>query len=145
VLHDQLIKSKKFEVVALDATALRRVTGRSSWSGEETLPADFFAILRREYACDAVLFGEVTVYHAYAPLAVGWRLKLVDARSGQIIWAADELFDSAQPAVFHAAQHFAESRPFWAFFRGDNWFAINSPYQFGRYSAAALLDTLPER
>jgi hypothetical protein len=35
-----------------------------------------------------VPFAELTAYRAHAPLAVGWRLKLVDACSGQIVWAA---------------------------------------------------------
>ena len=98
VLWDQLVKTKKFEVVLVDAATLRSRTGQANWTGTETLPADFLAFLRREYGCDGVLFVELTTYRAYAPLAVGWRMKLVDARSGQIAWAADELFDAARPA-----------------------------------------------
>ena len=145
VLTEQLIKTKRFEVVTVDPQALRRSTGQASWTGGDTLPADFFATLRRKYGCDAVLFAELTAYRAYAPLAVGWRLKLVDARSSQIIWAADELFDAAQPAVYRASQRFAGEKftlPFW---HGENWLAANSPRQFGRYSAAALVERLPER
>jgi hypothetical protein len=145
VLWEQLVKTRKFEVVAVDAAALRRATGRINWTGAEVLPPDFFAFLRREYGCDAVMFAELTAYHAYTPLAVGWRLKLVDARSGQILWAADELFDAAQPAVYRAAQRFAEPRHSWPFGHKENWAAANSPRQFGRYATAALLDTLPER
>jgi hypothetical protein len=94
VLWEQLVKTKKFEVVAVNAGGLRSRTGQADWTGTENLPPDFLEFLRREYDCDAVLFAEVTVYRAYAPLAVGWRLKLADARSGQIIWAADEIFDA---------------------------------------------------
>lgn len=145
VLWEELIKTKKFEVVAVDAAALRSRTGRASWTGTETLPPDFLAFLRREYGCDGVLFAELTAYHAYAPLAVGWRLKLVDARSGRIVWAADELFDATQPAVAHAARRFGETGFVLPFFHDENWLAVNSPRRFGRYSAAALLDKLPDR
>lgn len=145
VLWEQLVKTRKFEVVDVDAAALRRATGRTAWTGTDLLPPDFLAFLRREYDCDGVLFAEVTAYRAYAPLAVGWRLKLVDLRSGQIVWAADELFDAAQPAVYHAAQRFAGPRHCCWFGRDENWLAANSPRQFGRYATAALLDTLPER
>ena len=145
VLWDQLVKTKKFEVVAVDAAKLRSRTGQANWTGMETLPADFLAFLRREYGCDGVLFAELTAYHAYAPLAVGWRLKLVDARSGQIVWAADELFDAARPGVSRAAQKFEQPGFILPFLRDENWVAINSPSRFGRYSAAALLDTLPDR
>ena len=47
--------------------------------------------------------------------------------------------------VFHAAQRFGQSGLVLPFFHDENWVAINSPSQFGRYSAAALLDTLPDR
>ena len=145
VLWEQLVKTKKFEVVAVDAAKLRSRTGQANWTGTETLPADFLAFLRREYGCDGVLFIELTAYRAYAPLAVGWRLKLVDVRSGQIVWATDELFDAARPGVCRAAQKFEQPGFVLPFFHDENWVAINSPGRFGRYSAAALLDTLPDR
>jgi hypothetical protein len=69
----------------------------------------------------------------------------VDARTGQIVWSADELFDATRREVARAAQQFERPRPRLPFLREENWVAINSPRQFGRYSAAALLETLPER
>ena len=144
-LWEQLVKTKRFEAVAVDADKLRRNTGRAAWTGREILPADFLPFLRREYDCDGVLFVELTTYRAYAPLAVGWRFKLVDARSGQVLWSADELFDAALPAVERAAQHFEKEFPVLLQFAGQDWAMVNSPRRFGRYSAAALLDTLPER
>lgn len=145
MLWEQLVKTKRFEVVAVDSAQLRRCTGRSAWAGTESLPPDFFVYLRREYGCDAVLFGELTTYRPYTPIAVGWRLKLVDAQTGQIIWAADELFDAAKPAVAKAAGHFEQKRSVLPILASENWVALNSPRRFGSYSAAAVLNTLPER
>ena len=145
VLFEQLVKAKRFEAVAVDPVALRSATGQTSWTGGEKLPADFLGFLRREYDCDAVLFVELTSYRAYAPMAIGWRLKLADARSGQIIWAADDVFDAAQPEIYGASQKFAGQKVKWHVWHQENWLAANSPRLFGAYSAAALLDTLPER
>ena len=152
VLWEQLVKTKKFEVVAVDAATLRSRTGQVNWTGGENLPPYFLAFLRRvlaflrrEYGCDGVLFAELTAYRAYAPLAVGWRLKLVDARSGQIVWSVDELFDAARPGVFRAAQRIERPGFVMPFFHDENWVAVNSPQRFGRYSAAIVLETLPER
>jgi hypothetical protein len=144
-LWQELTKTRKFEVVAVDAGALRVRTGRVNWTGAELLPADFFAFLHREYGCDAVLFAELTAYRAQAPMAVGWRLKLVDAQSGQTLWAVDELFDAGNARVARGLQKFQEPPGIWPLFRQDNWVALNSPQQLGRYSAAAVLGTLPER
>jgi hypothetical protein len=145
VLWDQLVKTKKFEVVAVDPSRLRQGTGQPVWTGTENLPQEFLVFLRREYGCDGVLFAELTSYRAYAPLAVGWRFKLVDVRSGQVVWAADEVFDAARPAVAHGVQRFTDPGLTRSLFCDDDWLAINSPSQFGSYTAAALLKTLPDR
>ena len=145
VLWDQIIKTKRFEAVSVDAGHLSQRTGRATWTGREVLPPDFFAYLRREYDCDGVLFAELTTYRAYSPLAVGWRFKLVDVRTGQVIWSADETFDASRPDVQNAADHFVTEKPQIPFISTKNWAMTASPRLFGRYSAAALLDTLPER
>lgn len=145
VLLEQLVKTKKFEAVPVSANFLRDRTGQSAWTGREPLPVDFLASLRREYDCDGVLFAELTTYRAYAPLAVGWRFKLVDVRTSQVMWAADELFDADQPSVRRAAEKFARETPVLPLVTEKDWAVLNSPRRFGRYSAAALLNTLPER
>ncbi len=144
VVGDQAVKSKRFEAVMVNADKLRAATGRAGWTGGEVLPADFYDFLRREYACDAVLFGEVTAYRAYAPLAVGWRFKLVDVHTGQVLWAADEIFDAADKKVAKAAQRFEHPKPRIPFMESPDWAVLNSPRRFGSYSAATLLATLPE-
>ena len=143
VLWEQLLKTKRFELVAVDPARLHSSTGLVNWTGVENLPPDFLAALRREYGCDGVLFAELTAYRAYAPMAVGWRLKLVDARTGQVLWAADELFDATRPDVAAGVQRFTKKSL--AFGTDGDWMAMNSPSEFGRYSAAALLNTLPDR
>ena len=145
VVWEQVVKSKRFEAVTVDAGKLRAATSRATWTGGEVLPADFYDFLRREYACDAVLFGEITAYKAYAPLAVGWRFKLVDTHTGQVIWAADEIFDAADKKVAKSAQRFEHPKPHFPLLESGDWAVLNSPRRFGGYSAAALLKTLPER
>ena len=43
VLWEQLVKSKRFEVVTVPAERLRSRTGQAAWTGNEVLPADFLA------------------------------------------------------------------------------------------------------
>jgi hypothetical protein len=164
ILQAELVKTKKFEVIPAGTEILRSLTGRSGWTGSEILPADFFGSLQRAYGCDAVLFCQLTTFRAYAPLAVGWRLKLVDARTQKILWAADEVFDAGEPAVAKGAEQFqkqqqnvhgetksllktllnyADRQPPSAL--EDQWAILNSPRYFGQYSAVKLLQTLPER
>jgi len=145
VLFDELVRTEKFEVVSVRPENLRVSSGRAAWTGAEQLPQEFFNSLRREYGCDAVLFCELTVYHAYAPLAIGWRLKLADVRTRKIIWAADEVFDAGQPAVSRKAWQFMANRDKTAAKDEIRWRLASSPRQFGGYTAAALLSRLPAR
>jgi hypothetical protein len=164
VLQAELVKTKKFEVVPASSEMLRSLTGRSGWTGAEVLPADFFDSLQRAYGGDAVLFCQLTEFRAYAPLATGWRLKLVDLHTKKIIWAADEVFDAGVPAVAKGAEQFqarqqevhgktrsllkallkyADRQPPSAL--DDQWGILNSPRYFGQFTAEKLLLTLPER
>ncbi len=144
ILKAELIKTKKFEVVRPAPEALHACTGRETWTGEEALPSQFLSSLQENYGCDAVLFCRLTVYRAYPPLAVGWRMKLVEAGSGRMLWAGDEVFDWGDPAVREGARRYQKSQRSRKYQSG-RWTIENSPRRFGQYSLAQLFATLPER
>jgi len=147
VLQNELIQTRKFEVISVSAEVERRLTGQPAWNAAELLPEDFFTTLNDHFACDAVLFSELTTFRAYPPLAVGWRLRLVDTRSHRTLWAVDELFDAADPAVTSAARRYfrnAQPAPGRSAATAD-WVLVNSPRAFGQYAVAEVLNTLPAR
>ena len=145
VLLSELSKLRKFEVVTVSPPDLRGLTGRLSWTGEEILPADFLNSLQRVYGCDAVLFFQMTRFQAYAPLAVGWRMKLVDVRTRQILWAVDEDYDAKQPGVLGQA-HLFHALGQWVFRdSASDWQVENSPRQYGQYARAKSRSSLPNR
>ena len=145
VLLAELIKTKRFEVIPVAPHFLRSRMGRVHWSAADTLPAEFLPALRDTYGCDAVLFVELTEYRAYAPVAIGWRLKLVDARTGFALWAGDELFDSRKAEVLAAARRFQAAAPEISGESSVDWTVSHSPRRLAQYSAAQLFDTLPLR
>jgi hypothetical protein len=148
VLRTELGKTRRFELVVVSPDTLRRLTGRNQWAADEALPADFFQALRAETGCDAVLFSRLTEFRPYPPLAVGWRLHLVDCRGAEekeIWWAVDEVFDAGKDEVAAAAvrfhDQFAKSgQPF-----ADTRTVLRSPRGFGQYAAATALGTMPWR
>jgi len=163
VLEAELIKTKKFEVVAASPNDIQALSGQPTWSGAEILPPDFFGSLQRVYGCDAVLFCQLSTFHAYPPLVIGWRLKLVDLTTQKIIWATDVVYDAGDPAVSKSAEAYQKqqqgtSKPS-TFFRrvvtwlnrepepatDDQWTILNSPRYFGEFTASTLLQTLPKR
>jgi hypothetical protein len=145
ILLGELAKTGRFQVFSPGAEWLHLHTGQEHWSDEELLPADFFERLRRESGCDAVLFCRLTSFRTIAPLAVGWRMRLVDARTHLTLWAVDEVVDAGQPAVRVGARRFQLAELETSGNVPDEWFVVNAPRQFGQYATAQLLATLPRR
>jgi hypothetical protein len=143
VLAGELFRLRRFETVVLSAEQLRRVTGQSHWNSNERFAEDFFERLREELGVQAVLLPELTRYRAHEPLAIGWRLKLVDAAEPRILWAIDEVFDARDPMVAAAARRHAQNHPETASSLADERAILGSPRRFGRYTASAVVATLP--
>ena len=145
ILEAELVKTKKFEMIPVNPEILRNRTGRPKWTGAEVLPQEFLNSLREVYGCDAVLFCQLTAFRAYAPLAVGWRMRLVEVRTRQTLWAADEIFDAGQQVVMHGAAHYQFFEQQTRADAPEDWFMRNSPRRFGQYTVAQLIATLPDR
>lgn len=141
----ELGRARHFEIVIVTPDELRLLTGRSLWSGEEKLPLDFFDKLKDKLGVDAVLFSRLTHYRAYEPLAIGWRLKLLDAEEPHILWAVDEVFDARTPEVAAAARRYAQEHPDANVSLQDAQSVLVSPRRFGQYTASAVVDTMPAR
>jgi hypothetical protein len=143
IVRDELNKAHRFEIVSINPAALRSRTGKAVWSSEETLPHDLLTWLSETRGCDGVLFCQLTVFRGYAPLAVGWRMRLVDTRTRATVWAGDEVFDAGHPGVQAGARHFQLTHRLASGPAPEEWVMENSPRQFGQYAAARMLQTLP--
>lgn len=143
IVGTELAKLRRFETVTVNAETLERQTGQKYWGCEEALPHNLLAWLRDAYGCDAVLFSRLTAFRGYAPLAVGWRMRLVDLATGTTLWAGDEVFDASQPAVQAGARRYQLAGRQACGPAPDEWIIENSPRRFGQYAAAQLLGTLP--
>jgi hypothetical protein len=142
---DELKKTKLFDLVLVSPGQLRQWTGQTAWSYDEALPPDFFNRLREGCACDAVFFAQLTSYSPYPPVAVGWKLSLVEAGGAAVVWKADEIFDAGDTIVANAARHYAGEHVHIEGPADDPAAILGSPSRFGQYSLSALLATLPPR
>lgn len=143
IVREELTKLRRFELTPISSDALRTSSGRCAWSCEDKLSPDLFSLLGESSGCDAVLFCRLTVFRGYAPLAVGWRMRLVDVRTHATLWASDEVFDSRRPGIQSGARHYQLAGRQDCMGGPDKWVIENSPRQFGQYAAAQLLATLP--
>lgn len=144
-LQTELLRSGFAEVVLLPARRLQKLTGRPSWSPEQPLPPDFLQKVREASDAEAVLFAELTTFRPYTPAVVGWRLRLVDLRSGCTWWAADEVFDTADPVVIRAARRSTRTGWWNAGQEDACWRSLRAPRALARLTVSWLLATLPGR
>jgi len=148
VCQAELNRTAKFEVVPLSRQAFYNLTGQRQISSVEKLPAvllEKLLSLNNPYGADAVLFIDVTTYSPYTPLTLGLRTKLARTSNSEIIWAADNLFPSAEPAVANSARLHAER---FGTDRGRTNLShtiLQNPERYAGYVAAATFATLPPR
>ena len=148
VCLSELTRTARFEVVPLSRNTLAELTGSRQISSVDKLPTvliDKLFNIYNSYGADAVLFIDVTTYAPYPPLLLGLRTKLARVTDGDIIWATDNVFAAAEPAVANSARHHALT------LGSDHGMAdlshtiLQNPQRFAGYVAAATFLTLPPR
>ncbi len=142
---DAIAKTEMFEIIRVTPQQLKALTGKSSWSVEEKLPSNFFAILNERLGCEAVMFSELTVFKPYKPVVIGWKLHLIDSHEPRVWWASDLVFDSGTQAVANSAIKFSQENLSGGIKGASAETILLSPARFGQYTLAASLGTLQGR
>jgi hypothetical protein len=145
IVRSELNKTHRFELIPVSAGQLTSLSGKREWRADEALPHDFLAKLKADTDCDAALFCELSSYQPYAPVSIGWKFRLVSVKSGQTLWAADDVFDGREVPVANAARDFSTEHAHFKPLGTDADFILNSPSRFGTYTLAAVWATLPKR
>lgn len=145
VLQAELEKTKRFEIVVVSREEMKRLTGQAKWRPDEELPEGFFERLHTRTGCDAVLFCQLARYHAYPPLAVGWKLSLVQGAGPEILWSIDEVFDAGNPEVASGARAYYTQHIRVEASTQESETILRAPTLFGQYSLNAVFGTLPRR
>lgn len=137
-----LQQQNRFEVVTLSREDCLRQFGAEALSSSGALPQNLLAVLRREYAADAVLFVDLTVFNAYRPIELGLRGKLASIDGSKLLWTFDTVFSAADPAVANSARRHFEATPTGV--PADLTPAVlQSPSRFATYAADTMFGTLP--
>jgi hypothetical protein len=132
----ELTKTSLFELIRISHSQMQEMFGTPQVSSVDTLPGDLLAQMMTRYNVDAVLFTDVTHYFPYQPIAIGMRSKLVDARTGEIRWAFDYLFDSGKPAIAEAAKtYFLQNSQTNLPIQADGSSILQSPLRFSGFVA----------
>lgn len=143
VIVAELQKQNRFEIVTLTRDELLQRYRATEIPSTAALPHDFMERIRAEFAADAVMFVDLTVYKPYRPISLGVRAKLATVEDVRLLWSFDNVFSADNPAVANSARrHFIDAD------RGKipadlTPAVLQSPTQFAGYVAAAMFATLP--
>jgi hypothetical protein len=137
-----LQQQKRFEVTPVSRDWLRRRFRVEAVASSGALPHDLLTALKREFAADGIVLVDLTAYHPYRPLGLGFRAKLAPIDGSRLIWTFDEVFLSDHAPVANAARnHFLE-------LEGEvpvdmTHSVLQSPTRFAQFATAAMFATLP--
>ncbi len=144
IVHAELLRCARFELVPVARENLRQWTGRTGWAYTDALPRDLFSRVTKETGCDAVMFCQLTHYKPYPPVAIGWRMHLVDPSGPTIVWAVDEIFEGSQDSVAGPARSYYK-RHFATPTGAEPQSILASPRRFGQFTLSCVVDSLPAR
>jgi len=107
-----------------------------------TYTLEHLAEIRETLKCDAILIGAVEGYKPYPHLAIGLQLRLVDLDDGQIFWALEQIWDSADKTTeARIGKYFkAQMRPDSATLRQE--LISVSPLKFIKFAAYETAETI---
>ncbi|MBC2605778.1 hypothetical protein [Pelagicoccus albus] len=138
----ELGKKKLFELVVIEPEKMEELFGVERYSSVETLPTKLLSKLHEIYAIDGVMFLDLTFYRAYQPVSMGVKAKLLDGHTGEIAWAADEMFDTANPAVSNAARKYFQTISTTQYPLQQTQTVLHSATRLSKYVAYKLFDTI---
>lgn len=138
----ELSKTNRFEMIPISVDSMMELFAQERYSSIENLPTELLGKLHEAYAIDGVLLVDISYFRAYRPVGLGVRLKLLDGRTGEIVWAVDEVYDSSDHAVANAAKVFYKSESIVTYPMNAADLAINSPNRFSKYVANSVFSTI---
>ncbi len=110
--------------------------GDSKYSLEQMLS------IRETLKCDGLLLGTITEFRPYPHMAVGLRMRLLDLRDGQLLWALEQVWDSADKTTEKRIKDYFKSEKRAGFAPLHEQLAAVSPLEFIRFVSFEVAETL---
>lgn len=109
---------------------------------DSTYGLDQLLSIRQTLKCDGLLLGTITEFRPYPHMAVGLRLKLLDLRDGQLLWALEQVWDSADKTTEKHIKDYFKSEKRAGFAPMHEQLAAVSPLEFIRFVSFEVAETL---
>ncbi len=145
VFQQELIQERIFEVIPISTQQMKSTFGVDRVSSTDQLPSNFLTNIESATQANGILFTEVLSYSPYRPISVSIRSKLVDIKTGELMWAVDEIIDSGHASVQVTASSFQNRSQVRALSAKTSGSALHSPRTFLKFAASTIFATLPQR
>ena len=107
-----------------------------------TYGLDQILAIRETLKCDGVLIGTITEFRPYPHMVVGLRLKLLDLRDGQLLWALEQVWDSADKTTENRIKSYFKSEKRSGFAPLHERLASVSSLEFIKFVSYEVAETL---
>ena len=76
---------------------------------ESKYTLDEIKTIRETLKCNALLLGTITEFRPYPHMIMGLRIKLLDLRDGQLLWALEQVWDCADKTTEYRMKNYFRS------------------------------------
>ena len=98
--------------------------------------------IREMINCDGVLVGTITEFKPYPHMTIGLRLKLMDLKDGQLIWAIEQVWNSSDKYTQKKVKKYLENEKDSSQISLNKRLASISPLEFIKYISYETAETL---
>jgi hypothetical protein len=98
--------------------------------------------IRETLKCDGILIGTITKFRPYPHMTVGLRMRLLDLRDGQLLWAIEQVWDSTDKRTEHQIRKYYSSEKNLGTVPLQEHLAAISPLEFLKYVSYEVAETL---
>ena len=150
-IFQALQKKQRFGLVVVDRSEpawrslqseLNSAPQIKSLQGQPTYTLDELIAIRKTLKCDAVLVGTITQFRPHPHMAVGLRLKLVDLRDGQLLWALEQIWDTSDKTTENRIKSYFQYQIRSGYAPLREQLAVVSPLEFMKFVAYEVAETL---
>jgi len=117
-------------------------TQNSALAVPPTYTLDQLTDIRKTLKCDAVLVGTISQFKPYPHMAIGLRLKLVDLRDGQLLWALEQIWDSSDKTTEYRINRYFQYQMRTGYAPLREQLVAVSPLEFIKFVAYEVAETI---
>jgi hypothetical protein len=118
------------------------------WRGQEpdlnsTYRLEELSEIRKATKCNAILVGTITEFEPHPHMTIGLRLKLLDLKDGQLLWAFEQIWDTADKTTEDRIRRYFRSQTHSDRSPSKTHLLAASPIRFIKFVAFEVGQTFP--